>query len=106
MKLKQTNHLILDARLETLSSNRVENIPRVVCEAPRLVLASSIVRRITAIVVASHQFNGIEAVLMRRSRIQRQVPRLARQSAFCDGDSASVIGAIIFIARMLPDQLV
>ena len=58
-------------------------------------------RRITAIIVASHQFNGIEAVPMTVAGIQRQVPRLASLPTNGDRDSTPVIRPVISVARMV-----
>ena len=78
----------------------VLSIPWVVCKAPWLVFFTPIVCRITTIIVASHQFNGIEAVPMTAARIQRQVPRLASLPTNRDRDSTPVIRAVISVARM------
>ena len=51
--------------------------------------------------MASHQFNGIEAVPMTAARIQRQVPRLASLPTNRDRDSTPVIRAVISVAGMV-----
>ena len=50
--------------------------------------------------MASHQFNGIEAVPMTAARIQRQVPRLASLPTNGDRDSTPIIRAVISVAGM------
>ena len=51
--------------------------------------------------MASHQFNGIEAVPMTAACIQRQVPRLASLPTNGDRDSTPIIRAVISVAGMV-----
>ena len=70
-------------------------LPRIICKAPRLVFFPSIVFRIAAIVMPSHQFNSIETVT-----VQRQMPRFTRAPTLSDGNRAPIIGTVFTKTRM------